>query len=144
MDGSIKLKPLVINKSLKPRAFSHRHVSNPSNLEIDWYTNPKVWMNGVFWENFLQKFDVDMICHGRKQVILLVDNAPGHIRELLSLKMTTIVWLPPNTTATFQLMDAWIMKSFKSLLHLSSSPDLSRVGFSCHPYAAQDLYVYRT
>ncbi|KAL2642128.1 hypothetical protein R1flu_009715 [Riccia fluitans] len=44
MDGNIKLKPSVINK---PRAFSHKHVSNPNNLGTDWYANPKAWMNGV-------------------------------------------------------------------------------------------------
>ncbi|KAL2622821.1 hypothetical protein R1flu_003026 [Riccia fluitans] len=114
MDGTIKLKPLVINKSLKLKAFSHKHVKNPNNLGIHWYANPKAWMNGVVWEKFLQKFDVDMICHGRKQFILMVDNAPGHICEHLPLKVTKIVWLSPNTTGRFQPMDAGIIKSFKS------------------------------
>ncbi|KAL2652494.1 hypothetical protein R1flu_020622 [Riccia fluitans] len=114
MDGSIKLKPLVINESLKPMEFSHKHVKNLNNLGNAWYANTKAWMNGAVSEKFLQKFDVDMIRRKRKQVILLVDNKPCHIREHLPLKVTTVVWLPPNTIARFQPMDAGIIKSFKS------------------------------
>ncbi|KAL2611155.1 hypothetical protein R1flu_022847 [Riccia fluitans] len=83
MDENIKLKPLVINKSLKLRVFSHRHVANPNNLGIEWYANPKAWVNGVVCEKFLQTLDVDMIHRGRKQIIFLVDNASSHIHEHL-------------------------------------------------------------
>lgn len=43
-DGSIKLPPFVINKFVKPRAFSQRNIVNPQNLGILWAANKKAWM----------------------------------------------------------------------------------------------------
>ena len=39
MDGNIKLRPFIINKNLRPRAFSVRNVTRPENLGILWGAN---------------------------------------------------------------------------------------------------------
>lgn len=114
MDGSIKLPPLVINKSLKPRAFTHRSVRNPENLGLEWYANRKAWMTGEVFSKWLLRFDTTMACRGRKNVLLLLDNAPSHISGHLQLKVTKVLFLPPLTTSHFQPMDAGIIRSFKA------------------------------
>ena len=50
---------------------------------------------------------------GNRKILLLVDNAPTH--NLLDIELTnvTIHYLPPNTTAYLQPLDAGIIHSFK-------------------------------
>ena len=48
----------------------------------------------------------------KRQVILLVDNAPVHIVQI-SLTNVCVEFLPPNTTAFLQPCDAGIINSFK-------------------------------
>ena len=50
---------------------------------------------------------------GRK-TILLLDNTPSHIVSNLTLRNTTIYFLPLNMTSHIQPMDAGIIMSFKS------------------------------
>jgi len=89
-------------------------------------------MRADIWENWLRYLDVGFCIQNRK-VLLLVDNAPFHIINMAflhnnsddetvdntnidSFKLTniTVRYLPPNTTAHIQPMDAGIIKSFKS------------------------------
>ncbi|KAL3701008.1 hypothetical protein R1sor_019030 [Riccia sorocarpa] len=115
MDGSVKLPPLVINRAMKPRAFSRRNIKNPANLGIQWFANKKVWMTGDIFEQFLLQFDLKMLSLGRTRVLLLLDNAPRHIWSHLQdrLKVTAVAFLPPLTTSRFQPLDAGIIRSFK-------------------------------
>ncbi|KAL2650406.1 hypothetical protein R1flu_018534 [Riccia fluitans] len=115
MDGSIKLPPLVINYCLRPRAFTRRNIKNPDNLGITWHANKDAWMTRALFEHFLLQFDSSLLRHGRKKVLLLVDNAPSHIFGHLTdqLKVTKVVFLPPRTSSRFQPMDAGIIQSFK-------------------------------
>lgn len=45
MDGSEKLKPLVIDKSAKPRCFK-----NVKSLSVSYEANSKSWMTSNVWE----------------------------------------------------------------------------------------------
>ena len=115
-DGSIMLPPLIINQYLKPRAFTSRHILNPSNLGIQWHANKKAWMTTQIFEQFILSFERKMVTAGKEKVLLLVDNFSGHqVPNVGSrLRVTRLEFLPPNTTSRFQPMDAGIIASFKA------------------------------
>ena len=105
MDGTEKLDPIVINKSLNPRCFKAIDVSK---LPVHFHANAKAWMTGGIFANCLKAFNLKMI--GRK-VLLLLDNATSHVN--LELSNVQIHFLPPNTTSHLQPMDAGIIRKFK-------------------------------
>jgi len=127
--GTHKLWPLVIGHSKKPRCFNGL---NLSRLPVIYKSNSRAWMRADIWENWLRYLDVGFRIQNRK-VLLLIDNAPSHIInmaflhdnsddetvdntniDLFKLTNITVHYLPPNTTAHIQPMDAGIIKSFKS------------------------------
>ena len=73
-DGSEKLKPIIINKSKRPRSFGK--MFNPNSI-CSYYYNPKAWMNMVVFKNWIIDFN-NIIKQQKKKVALLVDNAAGH------------------------------------------------------------------
>jgi len=112
-DGSDKLKPIIINKSKRPRSFGKSF--NPQSI-CSYYHNPKAWMNMVVFKDWLLKQNQRFV-QKKKKVLLLVDNATGHnISNELKVKLTNIrlEYLPANTTSHIQPADAGIIKSFKS------------------------------
>ena len=107
--GTDKLVPLVIGKSAHPRCFGKTF--NPS-VYVKYTSNKKAWMTGVVFQDWLNKFNRRMRVAGR-HVILLVDNATSHSAEGLRLTHVVVKFLPPNTTAHIQPMDAGIIRNFK-------------------------------
>jgi hypothetical protein len=77
-NGSMKLPPLIICKYARPRAFSRRNISNPSNLGILKSGNTKTWLIIALFEKFLLDFERRMSLAGKEKVLLLVDNFSGH------------------------------------------------------------------
>ena len=73
MDGSEKLRLLVIGKCAKPRCFKKFNVG----LYCDYVFNKKAWMNSTTFVDWIQKFDRKMKNAGRN-ILLLIDNAPSH------------------------------------------------------------------
>jgi len=67
----------------------------------------------MIFTDWLKDFDRQMSLTGRK-VILLVDNAASHTTGDLNLRSVRLHFLPPNTTAHIQPMDAGIIKTFKT------------------------------
>jgi hypothetical protein len=80
------------------------------------------------WESWLYRINCIFRSEDRK-ILLLVDNAPSHTKnsfndeesaetdvteESLGLSNIRVEYLPPNTTAHLQPMDAGIIRSFKS------------------------------
>ena len=61
-------------------------------------------------------FEKRMVMAGKEKVVLLVDNFSGHQVPIVAsqLRVTKLVFLPPNTTSRFQPMDAGIIASFKA------------------------------
>ena len=114
--GTICLPPLIINQFLKPQAFTSRHIHYPENLGIKWTTNKKAWMTTDIFEQFILDFERRMLLAQKEKVILLLDNFSGHqVPNVGSrLRVTQLVFLPPNTTSRFQPMDASIIASFKA------------------------------
>ena len=115
-DGKEKLKPLIINKSRRPRSFGKTF--NPQNI-CSYYHNAKAWM--IVFRDWLLKLNNKMMRSDRK-ILLLVDNAGGHNMNSDTVKNVTHVrveYFPPNCTSVLQPADAGIIKSFKN--HYSSS-----------------------
>uniref|UniRef100_H3AJP3 HTH CENPB-type domain-containing protein n=1 Tax=Latimeria chalumnae TaxID=7897 RepID=H3AJP3_LATCH len=106
MDGSEKLKPLVIGKSQKPRCFK-----NMKSLPVDYKANTQAWMTSDIFSEWVKKFDRKMECQKHKMVVF-IDNCPVHL-TVATLKATTVIFLPPNFTSKLQPMDQGIIKSFK-------------------------------
>jgi len=52
-DGSDKLRPLIIGKSLNPRCFK----TSNAQLYCDYYANKKAWMVNGILHDFLVSFD---------------------------------------------------------------------------------------
>ena len=107
-DGSEKLKPIVVAKAARPRCFPKTF--NVQSL-VHYYHNKKSWMTSLIFTDWLKKLDKRMEEQGR-QVVLLLDNAPCHVHSI-ALANVSILYLPPNTTAHLQPMDAGIIRNFK-------------------------------
>ena len=108
--GTDKLKPLVIGKSARPRSFGKTF--DPT-IYVTYAFNKKAWMTTLIFRDWLKKFNRRMRLE-RRQVILLIDNATSHSSENLNLTNVTVKYLPPNTTAHIQPIDAGIIRTFKS------------------------------
>ncbi|XP_063241569.1 tigger transposable element-derived protein 6-like [Bacillus rossius redtenbacheri] len=105
MDGSDKMKPLVIGKSKKPRGFKG------NILHCDYDFNKKAWMNAAVFTKWLRSFDAKMDVMNRK-VVLFVDNCPAH-PPLDNLRNIELVFLPKNTTSVLQPLDQGIIQQVK-------------------------------
>ncbi|CAG8760349.1 4953_t:CDS:2, partial [Rhizophagus irregularis] len=86
--GSHKIRPLVIGKSLNPRCFKNL---NKSTLPVIYRANSKAWMRSDIFIEWLKHLDYYFRTMDRR-----------------------LVYLPPNTTAHLQPMDAGIIHSFKA------------------------------
>uniref|UniRef100_H3GEU1 DDE-1 domain-containing protein n=1 Tax=Phytophthora ramorum TaxID=164328 RepID=H3GEU1_PHYRM len=78
--------------------------STAAQLGFLYRSNKKTWMTGLLFREWLLDLDHDMRAKGRR-IILLLDNAPSH--------HLGDIFLPPNTTAFLQPMDAGIIAAFK-------------------------------
>ena len=67
-------------------------------LEYYYSSNKKAWMTGLFFQDWLGNLENRTAKRGRK-ILLLLDNAPSHVKENLSFKHVTVMFLPPNTTS---------------------------------------------
>uniref|UniRef100_H3B7F5 HTH CENPB-type domain-containing protein n=1 Tax=Latimeria chalumnae TaxID=7897 RepID=H3B7F5_LATCH len=68
MDGSEKLKLLVIGKAKQPKCFKGMKV-----LPVDYEGNTKAWMTGDIFKDQVIKFN-----RQKHKVLLFVDNCPAH------------------------------------------------------------------
>jgi hypothetical protein len=108
-NGTDVLEPLIVGRAMKPRCFKGR---TAAELGFYYRNNSKAWMRGDTFREWLLSFDRDMRAAGR-HVLLLLDNASSHSTGDLVLSNVKVRWLPPNTTALLQPMDAGIIAAFK-------------------------------
>lgn len=99
---------LVIGKAARPRAFKNIAFND---LPATWKSNKKSWMTREIMSEWLSQLDRKMGIQKRK-ILLFVDNAGSHPREL-NLKNVKIIFLPPNTTSVCQPLDQGIIHNFK-------------------------------
>ena len=112
--GARMLKPLMINRSLHPRALKGKNVAE---LPVHFMANKKAWVTtAVFitWFNdcFVPEVKQYMTDMGLLfNVLLILDNAPGH--PCIDHPNVKVVFLPPNTTSLIQPLDQGIISTFK-------------------------------
>ena len=95
MSGTDKLRPLVINKSLRPRAFG-RNRGQSANLPVDWDANKTAWMTAEIFTKWLTKLDRKFLRDGKK-IALVLDNATCHPQNVQHLlESIKLVFLPPR------------------------------------------------
>ncbi|CAK9825672.1 Tigger transposable element-derived protein 1 [Anthophora retusa] len=113
--GDRMLKPLLINRALKPRAMKGVDFDT---LPVNWMANKKAWVTTtVFTEWFIKYFVPETRKYLNEKglefkVLLLVDNAPGHPQ--LEHENVQVLFLPPNTTSLIQPLDQGIIATFKT------------------------------
>ncbi|GFU80886.1 tigger transposable element-derived protein 1 [Trichonephila clavipes] len=107
--GDRILKPLLINKSLRPRALKGKDLKQ---LSVHWMANLKAWMTtAIFTELFNNCFVSEVEAYMKEKyldfkVLLIVDNAASHPE--LEHPNVQLVFLPPNTTSLIQPLDQGI------------------------------------
>lgn len=111
--GTLMTKPLVIHKSLHPRAFKGQ-----TRLPVIYRANKKAWMTAnIFEEWFKKHFVLEAEEHMKAlnlnfKVLLILDNCSSHPANL-STENVKVVFLPPNTTSLIQPLDQGIIRQFK-------------------------------
>ena len=86
-------KPVIIDKSEKPRCFKHVDLRN---LPVNWRSNKRSWMTSYIFEEWLNKFNEKMKSE-KRNVLLFLDNATSHPRR--NLRNVKLLFFPPNTTS---------------------------------------------
>ncbi|GFX39298.1 tigger transposable element-derived protein 1 [Trichonephila clavipes] len=115
--GDRMLKPLLINKSLRPRALKGKDLKQ---LPVHWMANPKTWMTTAFFTEWFNNCFVPEVEAYMKEksldfkVLLIVDNAASHPQ--LEHPNVQLVFLPPNTTSLIQPLDQGIITTFKNII----------------------------
>jgi DNA-binding XRE family transcriptional regulator len=104
-----KLKPLLIHKYENPRALKG---IDKIKLPVYYYWNKKAWMQVSIFQHWIKKVNEQMKKE-KKKIIMLLDNASSHVGEDLDLSNVKLHFLPANTTAHLQPLDAGIIWSFK-------------------------------
>ena len=121
---------------MNPRCFKNL---NRSALPVIYRANSKAWMRSDIFIEWLKHLDYYFRTMNRK-ILLLIDNAGSHfnskrfeknnhgvdddnqessrqkkkVNPAIDLTNIELVYLPPNTTAHLQPMDAGIIRSFKA------------------------------
>lgn len=115
--GNHMIKPLLVYKSIKPRALKNK---NMNDLPVFWRANKKGWVTAkLFTDWFLNCFipSVKQYLASKSlpfKALLLIDNAPGHPETLKFCDPNIEVqFLPPNTTSLIQPLDQGIIAAFK-------------------------------
>lgn len=107
--GTDKRQLMVIGKSKSPRCFKG---INLRHLHCDYRNTNKAWMSVELFNEFLRRLNDDM-AKKKRNILLLVDNAPVHI-VASKYPHVTVHFLEPNTTSVTQPCDAGIIRALKA------------------------------
>ncbi|UYV85013.1 hypothetical protein LAZ67_X004252 [Cordylochernes scorpioides] len=112
--GNRMLKPLLVNRSLKPRPLKGKDLNT---LPVHWMANKKAWVTTAIFTEWFNKCFVPEVENYMKEmglefkILLILDNAPGHPN--LEHPNIKVVFFPPNTTSLIQPLDQGIISTFK-------------------------------
>ncbi|THH15958.1 hypothetical protein EUX98_g9379 [Antrodiella citrinella] len=109
-DGSEKRPAFFIGKSKQPRCFKGR---TATSLGFYYRNNKTSWMTSEFFEEWIQKFDVDMRLQNRR-ICLTVDNFSGHSISYTPQNIK-LEFFEPNLTSFVQPLDQGIIRCFKAI-----------------------------
>lgn len=105
MDGSEKLKPLMIGKSAQPRCFK-----NIQLFPMLYKSNKKAWMTSVLLSEWVSSINETMKKE-KREILLFIDYCTAH-DSISSLSNVDVVFLP--TTTKLQPLNQGIIQNFKS------------------------------
>ena len=109
MNGTDKLRPVLIGKAERPRCLKRKGLGL-SDLGVDYYNNKKGWMTGALFELWLKQWN-EKLARQKRHVLLLIDNAPSHTHSTYS--NIEVQFLPKNTTSKLQPLDQGILRCVK-------------------------------
>lgn len=96
-----------------PNAFRDANITY-NQLPVDYYHNETAWMRQNIFKKFLRNLQSKFQIQERR-VLLLVDGATSHaVDNFNEYPNIHVHFLPPNTTAHLQPMDAGIINAFKT------------------------------
>lgn len=109
MDGSEKIKPLVIGRFGKPRCFKH-----VKKLPVNYQFNKLSWMTVFLFEHWLISID-EKFTHENRKVLFFISDSPAHPRTLQSkLKSITLAFFPSDSIYMSQPLELGVISSFKT------------------------------
>ena len=108
-DGSGKLKPLVIGKYGKPRAFERK---SAAQLGFYYRYNAKAWMTKALYQEWLHEWDLELK-QEKRNILLLQDNFAGHVAPD-DLQCIRVENFKARLTSHIQPNDQGIIQSFKA------------------------------
>lgn len=92
---------------------------NKTKLPVYWTANKKAWVTTKIFEDWFQNIfakESETYIKSKNldfKILLLVDNAPCHPKNLEHANIK-VLFLPPNTTSLLQPLDQGIISTFKS------------------------------
>ncbi|UYV74410.1 TIGD1 [Cordylochernes scorpioides] len=107
--GDRMLKLLLVNRSLKPRALKGKDLNT---LPVHWMANKKAWVTTAIFTEWFNKCFVPERWVLEFKILLILDNAPGHL-NLEHPNIKVVFFFPPNTTSLIQPLDQGIISTFK-------------------------------
>jgi hypothetical protein len=99
------LAAAILGRAKQPYCFKKQ---TGEELGFSYRSNKKAWMTGLFFREWLLNLDREMRSPGR-HILLLLDNASSHKPGDIVCTNVQVEFLPPNTTAFLQPMDAGII-----------------------------------
>ena len=110
LDGSEKLKPLVVGKYNSYRSFRNYFPDDPSNpvqlsqlgekmankFEISYHSNRKSWLTSNLFHNWLARWDKRLVADNRK-IFIVLDDSCSHRIINLHLKNITLIYTSSNS-----------------------------------------------
>lgn len=107
VNGDKSDRKIVMKAKSKPRSVT---INFWIKNKIKFYTNLSAWMNWEIFKELILDFDNEIT----EPAILILDYFSGHRIDCANmLKNLTLLYLPPNTTAKTQPLDAGIIFDFK-------------------------------
>ncbi|XP_068712886.1 tigger transposable element-derived protein 6-like [Montipora foliosa] len=103
---------IVIGSSRRPRCFAR--LANPSYpCGAQYFSNEKAWMRTEIMVTILTRLN-NRLKREERHIIIFLDNAPCHPPSLTDMfSNIKVAFLPKNTTARTQPLDAGIIKVWK-------------------------------
>ncbi|CAH2096716.1 unnamed protein product [Euphydryas editha] len=108
LDGSQKLKPLVIGKYAKPRSFK-----GIKSLPIAYKSNKRAWMTTELFNEWLISVNIDMK-KAKRKILLFLDKCTVH-NNPPQLDHVKLIFFPTKTKSRLQPFNQGIIQNFKTL-----------------------------
>jgi len=103
-----KYTPLIIGKSKSPRYLKNFNIQK---INARYLNSKNSWMTSELFNRWVLEFNDEMTLQ-KRQILLILDNAPCHI--IPDCSAIEFLFLPKNTTAILQPLDMGVIKAFKN------------------------------